>query len=284
MFVIAGASGHTGSVVASALLAAGKKVRVIVRDAKKGASWQAKGAEVAVAELDDAAALGKALAGADGVYALVPPAYGAEDLLAAQVPIVDAWAQAVAAARPRHVVLLSSIGADLPSGNGPIASAHRAEVKLAATGVKLTRLRAAYFMENWGGMAPPAKSDGVLPSMLTLGRAAPMVATADIGRVAAEALLEGERAPELIELAGPREYTPEEVANSFAAALGRPVKTVPIPEQAMEPALQQAGFKPKVAALFREMNVAFNAGKLRLGGTPRRGRIGIDEVVRALVG
>ena len=111
-----------------------------------------------------------------------------------------------------------------------------------------------------------------------------MVATADIGRVAAEALLEGERAPELIELTGPREYTPEEVASAFATALGRPVKTMPIPEQAMEPALQQAGFKPKVAALFREMNVAFNAGKLRLSGTPQRGRVGIEEVVRALVG
>ena len=284
MFVIAGASGHTGSVVASTLLAAGKKVRVIVRDENKGAVWKAQGAEVAVAELDDAAALGKALAGADGVYALVPPAYGADDLLAAQVPITGAWAQAVAAARPRHVVLLSSIGADLPSGNGPIASLYRAEAKLRATGVKLTKLRAAFFMENWGGMAAPAKSDGVLPSMLTLGRSASMVATADIGRVAAEALLEGERAPDLIELAGPRDYTPEEVATAFGAVLGRPVKALAVPPPAMEPALQQAGFKPKMAALFAEMNVALNDGKLRWTGTPRRGRVGVDEVVRAIVG
>jgi uncharacterized protein YbjT (DUF2867 family) len=283
MFVIAGASGHTGSVVASTLLAAGRKVRVIVRDEHKGAAWKAKGAEVALAGLDDAAALEKALAGADGVYALVPPAYGADDVLAAQVPISDAWARAIATARPRHVVLLSSIGADLPSGNGPIASLHRTEQQLRATGVKLTCVRAAFFMENWGGMAAPAKSDGVLPSMLTLGRAASMVATADIGRVAAEALLEGERAPELIELAGPRDYTPEEVATAFGAALGRSVKALPVPPEAMEPALQQAGFKPKVAALFREMNVALNDGKLRWTGTPRRGRVAVDDVVRAIV-
>ncbi len=283
MFVIAGASGHTGSVVASTLLAQGKKVRVIVRDAKKGAPWKDKGAEVAIADLDDAAALGRALAGAEGVYALVPPNFAADDPVAAQGRVVDAWAQAIAAARPRHVVLLSSVGAELAGGNGPIAVVHRAEQKLRATGVKLTALRAAYFMENWGGMAAPAKANGVLPSMITPGHAASMVATADIGRVAAEALLEGERAPELIELAGPRDYTPEDVAAAFGRALGKQVAVVPVPEEGIEPALQQAGFKPKLAALFREMNVAFNRGTIHWSGTPRRGRVGIEDVVRGLV-
>ena len=179
--------------------------------------------------------------------------------------------------------MLSSIGAELASGNGPIASVHQAEARLRATGVKVTALRAAYFMENWGGVAAPAKSDGVLPSMLTPGRAAQMVATEDIGRVGAETLLDGERAPDLIELAGPRDYTPEEVAKAFGAALGRPVQVIPVPEEGIEPALQQAGFKPKVAALFREMNVALNRGTLHFTGTPRRGRVGIEEVVRGLV-
>jgi uncharacterized protein YbjT (DUF2867 family) len=284
MFVIAGASGHTGSVVASTLLAGGQKVRVIVRDEKKGAPWKGRGAEVAVASLDDAAALTAALRGAEGVYALVPPDYAAEDPLAAQARVVESWAQAIAAARPRHVVLLSSVGAELPSGTGPIVSVHRAEERLRATGVKLTALRAAYFMENWGGVAAPAKTSGVLPSMITPGRAASMVATADIGRVAAEALLEGERAPELIELAGPRDYTPEDVARAFGSALGRQVAVVPVPEEGIEPALTQAGLPRQLAALFREMNVSFNRGAIHWSGTPRRGRVGIDEVVRGLVG
>ena len=283
MFVIAGASGHTGSVVASTLLGQGKKVRVIVRDEKKGTPWKAKGAEVALADLDDAAALGRALAGADGVYALIPPNFAADDPLTAQGHLVETWAAAIAAARPRHVVLLSSVGAELDGGTGPIVVAHRAEEKLRATGVKLTVLRAAYFMENWGGMAAPAKANGVLPSMLAPGHAASMVATADIGRVAAEALLEGERAPELIELAGPRDYTPEEVAAAFGRALGRKVEVVPVPEEGIEPALQQAGFKPKLAALFREMNGALNRGTIHWSGTPRRGRVGIEDVVRDLV-
>lgn len=283
MFVISGVSGHTGSVVASTLLERGEKVRVIVRDPKKGEPWQRRGAEVAVADLTDGKALTEAVRGADGVYVLVPPDFAADDPVAAQARVVGAWAQAVAAGKPKHVVLLSSIGAELPSGSGPIITVHRAEAELRATGVKVTAVRAAYFMENWGAVAQPARADGVLPSMLTPGKAFSMVATADIGRVAAEALLDGLGAPAVIELAGPRDYTPEEVAAAFARALGRSVAVVPVPEAQIEPALTSAGFKPKLAALFREMNVGVNSGRIAWSGKPVRGRVAVDDVVRAIV-
>jgi uncharacterized protein YbjT (DUF2867 family) len=281
MFVIAGVTGHVGSVVASTLLERGKKVRVIVRDAHKGEAWQRRGAEVAVADLTDARALAAALGGAEGVFALVPPDYVSEDPLAAQAHIVDAWAQAVTAAKPAHLVLLSSIGAELPSGSGPILTVHRAEEKLRGA-TKLTAVRPTYFMENWLRLAQPVQSDGVLPSMLTAGRAVPMVATADIGRVAAAALLDGDRAPAVIELAGPRDYTPEEVAAAFAGALGRSVNVVPVPDAQIEPALIGGGLKPKMAALYREMNGSFNNGRIHFHSAPTRGTIGIEDVVRAV--
>lgn len=284
MFVISGASGNTGTVVASTLLAQGKPVRVIVRDAKKGEVWKQRGAEVAIAELNDTAALTAALRGADGVYLLLPPNHHAEDLLAEQAKIVASWAAALTAARPKHVVVLSSVGAELPAGTGPIVSGHRIEAALAPLGIPFTALRAAYFMENWGAVVHPVKADGVLPSTLTPGRAGHMVATADIGRVAAEALVAGPAAGRVIELAGPRDYTPEDVAAAFGRVLGRTINLVPVPDAAIEPALLQAGFKPKVAALFREMIGAFNGGRLKFAGTPRRGTVEIDEVIRNLVG
>jgi uncharacterized protein YbjT (DUF2867 family) len=284
MYVISGATGKTGAATATALLEQGRKVRVIVRDAKKGEAWKQRGAEVALAELTDAVALTAALRGADGVYVMVPPNHHTDDLPAAVAPIVASWAAALSAARPKHVVLLSSIGAELPSGTGPILGNHRLEAAVAPLGIPVTAVRAAYFMENWGAVAPPAKTDGVLPSMLTLGRAGHMVATADIGRVAAEALVAGPAAGGLIELAGPRDYTPEDVAAAFTRVLGRPVQAVPVPDAAIEPALIQSGLKPKVAALFHDMIGAFNSGKLAFAGTPRRGTVAIDEVVRHLVG
>jgi len=81
MFVIAGASGNTGRVVAETLLAQGKKVRVVVREDSKGAALRAQGAEVAIASLDDQRALEGALAGADGFYALLPEDLSASDFM-----------------------------------------------------------------------------------------------------------------------------------------------------------------------------------------------------------
>ena len=111
MFVVLGVSGHTGSVVASTLLEQGKAVRVVVRDEVKGAAWKARGAEVAVASVDDPAALGAALRGAQGAYLLLPPTAVTTGLEAEQRRVGAALLEAVRQARPAHVVLLSSIGA-----------------------------------------------------------------------------------------------------------------------------------------------------------------------------
>jgi uncharacterized protein YbjT (DUF2867 family) len=120
MYAIAGVSGNTGSVVADTLLAQGKKVRVIVRDAAKGEAWKARGAEVAVAALEDRAALTKALTGVEGAYLLVPPRMTSNAPLEENAAVIDAMAAAVTAARVPHVVLLSSVAAHHASGTGPI--------------------------------------------------------------------------------------------------------------------------------------------------------------------
>src|SRR5690349_9351905 len=149
-YVVAGVSGNTGSVVARTLLEAGEKVRVIVRDAKKGEPWQREGAEGAVADLNDPKALGAALKGARGAYLLIPPVVHLEGVLALQAKVTESIATAVAEARVPHVVFLSSIGAQLPSGTGPIASVAQAEKRLARVqGTAFTFLRPGYFMENF---------------------------------------------------------------------------------------------------------------------------------------
>ena len=91
-FVVAGVSGNTGKVVAESLLARGKQVRVVVREEGKAAALRAKGADVAVADLSDAAALGQALAGAEGAYVLVPPTITAPDFGAYQDGVTRALA------------------------------------------------------------------------------------------------------------------------------------------------------------------------------------------------
>ncbi|SPP64528.1 NAD(P)H-binding protein [Nitrospira lenta] len=169
MFVVLGATGNTGSTVADTLLHRKQPVRVVVRSADKGAAWKAKGAEVAVASLEDVPAMTKALMGATGVYLLVPPNYGAAAWLAEQRQRMDQAAQAVKASGIPHVVFLSSVGGHLADGTGPIRAVHYGEQVLGAVANHLTILRPCSFMENWAPGIGMAKIQGLLPTFMSFG-------------------------------------------------------------------------------------------------------------------
>jgi uncharacterized protein YbjT (DUF2867 family) len=263
MIAVAGASGQTGGAVAGALLDARVPTRVIVRDAAKGDAWRARGAEVAVAELADTKALTAALTGASAAYLLVPPAYGAPDLIAAQQIVIDSLARAIRESGVGHIVFLSSIGAQLPSGNGPIKSLHEAEEALGATGTPLTVLRAPYFVENWLTVLGAVAGQGVLPSFIPLDRAIETAATADIGHAAATLLQQpppsGVR---LVEFAGPAPQSPAELAADLGRALGRPVQPIAAPLDQVVPTFTSAGFPESTALLFREMYEGLGNGRI----------------------
>jgi uncharacterized protein YbjT (DUF2867 family) len=202
------------------------------------------------------------------------------DFLAYAKKNVDTIAAALGDAKVEHAVLLSSVGAELPSGTGPIRSLHYAEGVLKDALPRLTRLRPAYFQENWLSVAQAVKQDGVLPAMFgPPERAIPMVATADIGRVAAEALLEPP-ASGLIELAGPKDYAPNDVAKIFGGILGRDVKVVLVPFEAQVATFKQLGVSESVAELFHELHVGITHGSIDFLGEPRRGTIGLEQTLK----
>ena len=285
MKAIAGVTGNTGSVVADTLLAQGHSIRVIVRDAARGEPWRARGAEVAVADLEDTAALTAALRGVDGAYLLTPPRYGSADPVGENRAVIASIARAVRDSGVPHVVFLSSIGAQHPDGNGPIQWLHTAEQELAKTGAAVTAVRAAYFLENWAG-ALGMVAQGVLPTFLPSQQAVPMVATPDIGRVAAGALVEGGRGFQVIELAGPRDYTPADLAAAAGALAGRRVDAQDAPLDAVVPTFTSFGLSPAFAALFREMYAGIIAGRVAWQGAPARqvrGSVTPDAVLRPLL-
>ena len=289
MFVIAGVTGNTGGVVADTLLAQGKKVRVIVRDAAKGDPWKKRGAEVAVAELEDAKALAAAFAGASGAYLLLPPRPTSQDLVADQKRVADAITTAVAEANLPHVVLLSSIGAQHEGGTGPIKTLHYAERRLeSATHAKLTFVRAAYFLENWGAVAGATKG-GKLPTFIRPDFAMPMVSTRDIGLVAARALADGPPAKriDIVELAGPKDWSPNDIARAFAKIVGRDVEPEAAPLEAVVPAFTSFGISKSVAENFEEMFRGIANGQVDWQGSGTRlvrGSVEADTLAKALVG
>lgn len=285
MFVVLGASGNTGRVVAETLLSQNKKVRVVVRDAAKGQAWKQAGADISVADVEDGAGLKRAFNGTEGAYVLLPPNFSSTQVRADNHRRTSTIAEAVEGAGVPHVVLLSSIGAQQAAGTGPVLALRDAEAVFSRGHAAATFVRAAYFMENWG-RALFGVAQGVLPSFLLADKAIPMVATRDIGMAAARLLVEGGTGKRVVELAGPREYSPRDVAAALGRVVGRPIAVQEAPEDAMEPALSAAGMNAEWARLFKELTHGLNTGIVVWeGGHPLwRGETDIQTVLSELLG
>lgn len=287
MYLIAGVSGKTGAAAATVLLEKRQPVRVLVRSEDKGLSWREKGAEVAVASLDDAAGLTQALQGVKGAYLLVPPDLTSTDFMARGRHFLGAMSEALGSARVPHVVFLSSIGAQHAKGTGPVALLHEGERRLAGLrATRVTFIRAAYFMENIGSMVSVARNQGVLPCLFDPNRRIAMIATADIGRTAAQALLEPPVHKEIIELEALQESSYADAARILARHLGRPVEAVRVPDEGAIPALVEGGLSEHMAGLFKEMAHGLDTGLMRFhGGDARhvRGPTTLESVLAKLV-
>lgn len=288
MITVFGATGNTGSVVANKLLDAGKKVRVVGRDAAKMAHFKDRGADVLAGDVTSPATIARALAGAsEGAYLLLPPDVTSDDILARNKFMADTYAVHMNAQGVKHAVVLSSIGAQHASGNGPIAGNHYCETTMPGTAAKtkFTFLRPGSFMENILNSAQMIKGQGVLPVWGGgEGFAFPMVATQDIGAVAAESLIAGPpEKNEVIEILGPKEYSYADAAAAATEILGKPVKTSVFPMDQLVPTYMKFGMSESFASLMREMTEGAQKGLLvnEPGHKVVRGKTTLVDVLRA---
>jgi len=266
MFVVLGASGHTGHVVAKNLLAAGQKVRVVGRSAERLKALVEHGAEVFVADATDAPALTKAFKEAEAAYVMIPPNISASDVRAFQDRVSDAIAASVENAGLKNVVALSSIGADKANGTGPVVGLYNLEQKLnTIAGVNVLHLRAGYFMENTLPQVAVIRMTGSVTGPLRPDLKVPMIATEDIGKAAAEALMRKEfRGKQTRELLGQRDIDYTEVAAIIGKAIGKPgLGYVQAPNEQFRGALTQMGMSANFAELLLEMAGALNAGYMK---------------------
>ncbi len=266
MFVVLGASGHTGHVVAKNLLAAGQKVRVVGRSADRLQKLAAEGAETFVADATDAPALTRAFKGAEAAYVLIPPNPTSNEYRAYQDRVSDAIATAVQNAGLKNVVSLSSIGADKPIGTGPVAGLHDLEQKLnQVDGVNVLHLRAGYFMENTLPQVAVIRMMGSVAGPIRPDLKLPVIATRDIGDAAADALQRREfRGKQTRELQGQRDLNYVEVASIISKAIGKAsLGYVQAPDDQLRAAMVQMGMSVNFAGLILEMAGALNSGHMK---------------------
>ena len=283
MHVITGITGNVGGEVARALLNAGHAVRAVIRDPRKGAVWEALGCDVSLADMNDAAALAAAFKAASDVFVLLPPNFDPSPDFPETRAIVAALRQALATARPGKVVCISTIGAQAKREN-LLTQLTIMEESLGDLPMPITFLRPAWFMENCSWDVAPARDTRVISSFLQpLEKPVPMVATADVGRVAAELLQETWTGRRIIELEGPTRVTPNQIAATFAEIFSHPVQVETVPRETWEQLFKSQGMKhpgPRI-----HMLDGFNQGWIEFEQNEtmrRKGRIGLKEVLTGL--
>lgn len=268
--VVTGATGHVGGGIAEALLGRGIAVKAVGRSADRLASLVGKGAEAAVGSVEDAAFLERAFAGARAVFVMVPPDYQDPELPAKQKRIVKAYEEALRKAGVTHVVALSSFGAELPSGTGPIVSVHWLENALKSIdGLHSVALRAGSFMENHLWNIGMIKSQGINGSTLRPDVPLPQVATRDIAAVAAGLLADLDFTGANVRyVLGPQDVTPAEATALLGRAVGKPdLPYVQFDQESARQGMLAAGLPAPTVELFLEMENAFNQG--RVAAAPR---------------
>ncbi len=263
MYVVIGASGNTGKAVAEKLLAAGKEVKVVGRNAEHLQPFVDRGATPAVGSLEDVDFVQNALKGATAAYVMIPPNFGAENFRGYYNLIGDNLIAALKDNGVRHAVFLSSLGAELSEGTGPILGLGDVEKKLnQIEGLNIVHLRAGFFMENLYAGLDLIKNMGIMGSPLRGDLPVYMVATRDIGEHAAKRLLAMDFSGKNYDaIVGPRKLTMNEATTILGKAIGKDdLQYVQFPYEEAEKAFLEMGMSPDVARTFIEMYRSFNEG------------------------
>ena len=266
-FVVCGATGNIGSRIAEILLAAGVPVRVIGRQRVRLGPLASKGAKSWPGDIGDTAFLEKAFSGARGAFILIPPRYDASDFREYQDQLGASLVAALSMAKVPRIVALSSIGAHLDEGTGPILGLHDLETRLGTLkDAEVVCLRPAYFMENHLWSIPLIRSQGINGSPIRGDVPLPMIATEDIADATARLFVEGgfHGHHEVRYLLGPRDLTMSEATRIIGEAIGKPgLKYVRFSEDDARKTLAGAGMSGSVLEAMLEMQRGFNAGIVR---------------------
>jgi uncharacterized protein YbjT (DUF2867 family) len=284
MFSIIGVTGQVGGVAARVLLANGCDVRAVVRNPDSASMLREQGYEVSIADLRDTQALALAFQGAEGVFVMLPLNFDPSSDFSEAREIVSSLHDAVVSAQPGKVVCLSAIGAQVLKPSLLIQVRYLEEA-LRELPMPVAFVRAAWFIENALCDVQAACESGEIPSFLQpASQKIPMVATADIGRVISETLMEEWNGLRIIEIEGDKRISPNDIAETFDRLLGREVRPKPVPRDAWEDTFRAQGMKNPGPRM--QMLDGFNEGWLKFEGRrteTRIGRVPLDVVLRELV-
>jgi len=254
MIIILGANGHVGSAAANELLRLKQPVLVVLHSKAKEQIWKQKGAEVAVADINDTNTLRTIFNKGEKAFLLNPPASPSTDMETVEKNSVRSILQALEGSSIQKVVAESTYGAQPGEGIGDMAVLYMLEQGLEERNIPATIIRAAYYMSNWEMSIKTAQQEGILHTLYPIDFALPMVSPNDLGRYAAQFLMEPLSRTGVHFIEGPRLYSSKDVAVSLSLALHKPVKAVETPQAMWVEALKTIGFSDAAARSMAAMS------------------------------
>jgi len=277
-------TGHIGHELTERLLSQAVEVTVLARYPEKASDLAARGAQVVRGDQTDLGSVDTLLQGADALFWLAPVNPRTTNLRADYNRLADVAARAIGRHPDLRVVHLSSAGAELPEGTGPIKGLHDAEIKLNAATSNVTHLRANSFMENVLSSLPTIVAQGKIFSTIPGDVTLPQVATRDIAGVAAELLQNGERGRQVLDVFGPEDISFNQVAQTLAEVLALPIQHVQIPPEQLRAGMLSSGLSAEVADQLLELEDAIARGMLHgVAETGREGNTTFAEFARQVV-
>lgn len=283
MIVVMGATGHVGGAVAEALLARGEAVTVLTRHPDDAGAWRDRGADVVAADAADAASLRAAFRRGRRAFLLNPPADPAGDTDATELRTIAAILAALDGSGLEKVVAASTYGARPGQNIGDLTTLWQLEEGLRNQPIPAAINRGAYYMSNWVALAPVVKETGSLPSKIPADMPAPTVAPHDLGEAAAARLLSPVDDTGVRYVEGPERYTPRQVADAFARAMGREVRLDVVPRERWAETWKAQGFSDAAVAAYARMTAVSIDEHFAIDTTPERGRTTLEAFIAAAI-
>jgi len=268
MIIILGASGKVGGKLTDLLLARHEQVTVVGRDRRKFSFAEAKGAVAAVGDISSQEFLEKTFQGADAAFVMIPPNFRAEDLREYQNAVGGAIAAALRNTGVKQVLNLSSQGADLKEGTGPVLGLRDQEERLnLLPNTKVLHLRPTYFMENLLMNVDLIRSKGIMGSSIRGDVSFAMIAARDIAAFAADRLVKRDFTGKTMhDLLGRRDLSLDDAASIIGTAIGRPaLRYVTFSYADAEEGMVAMGLSRSVSRAFVELSRALNEGRFAVG-------------------
>ena len=264
-YVLTGSVGNISKPIAITLIEAGHQVSIISSKAGKETDIKALGAIALTGSVEDVYFLSEAFKGADAVYLMIPPNWSATNFLDYQQKVADNYIQALAKNSIKNVVVLSSIGAHMGKGAGPVDGLAYLESKLnQLPEVNAVYLRPSYFYYNLLSMIPLIKNAGIMGSNQPADFKLVLVHPTDIAAVAAKKLLDLDFTGKQVCYIGGDERTWTDITATLSGAVGK--ENVPWVEFTDEQSLNgmlHAGLPETIANAYTTMGIALRSGEMQ---------------------